>query len=39
MLDFAINPNFPHPFRYTALNAPYFIVCSVLTSLIVTLFA
>lgn len=25
-LTIAINPNFPKPFAYTALNAPYFIV-------------
>jgi hypothetical protein len=25
-MTIAINPNFPHPFLYTALNAPYFLV-------------
>lgn len=35
-LNIAINPNFPHPFRYTLLNAPYFLVCSLLTSVIIT---
>lgn len=30
----AINPNFPRPFYYTAINAPYFLVSSLLTSVI-----
>ncbi|GAA3638367.1 hypothetical protein GCM10022223_66700 [Kineosporia mesophila] len=38
-LNIAINPNFPHPFRYTAINAPYFIACSVITGAIVTALA
>jgi hypothetical protein len=39
VLNIAINPNFPHPFRYSLLNAPYFLVCSLLTSMIITLLA
>ncbi|WP_103340767.1 DUF1761 domain-containing protein [Amycolatopsis sp. CA-126428] len=30
--NIAINPNFPHPLRYGLLNAPYFLVGSLLTS-------
>lgn len=30
----AINPNFPRPFYYTIINAPYFLISSVMTSLI-----
>ncbi|SEQ17443.1 DUF1761 domain-containing protein [Lentzea albida] len=33
----AINPNFPHPLRYGLLNAPYFVVGSVLTGLALVL--
>lgn len=33
-MTIAINPNFPHPFLYTAINAPYFLVSSIVTSLI-----
>jgi len=33
----AINPNFPHPLRYGALNAPYFVVVSLVTSLVLVL--
>ena len=33
----AINPNFPRPFLYTALNAPYFVVCTLAASVILTL--
>lgn len=33
----AINPNFPHPIRYGLLNAPFFLVSSVLTSLLLVL--
>ena len=33
----AINPNFPHPLRYGALNAPYFVVTSLLSSLLLVL--
>jgi hypothetical protein len=29
----AINPNFPRPFFYTLINAPYFIASSLMTSL------
>jgi hypothetical protein len=39
VLNIAINPNFPHPFRYSLLNAPYFLACSLLTSAIITLLA
>jgi hypothetical protein len=28
----AINPNFPRPFFYTAINAPYFLVSSLITT-------
>lgn len=30
----AINPNFPRPFFYTAINAPYFLISSLLTTVI-----
>ncbi|MEJ2871071.1 DUF1761 domain-containing protein [Actinomycetospora sp. OC33-EN08] len=33
----AINPNFPHPLRYGALNAPYFLVTSLVTSVLLVL--
>lgn len=33
----AIHPNFPRPLYYGVLNAPYFIISSLLTSIIVTL--
>ena len=33
----AINPAFARPLFYAALNAPYFIVCGVLASVILTL--
>jgi hypothetical protein len=33
----AINPNFPRPILYGLINAPYFIVCSVAASVILTL--
>ena len=33
----AINPNFPHPFLYTAINAPYFLGTSLLSSVILVL--
>jgi hypothetical protein len=36
-LTIAINPNFPRPFLYTLVNAPYFIVCTVAASIILTL--
>jgi len=35
--NIAINPNFPHPLRYGLLNAPYFLVGSVVTSLALVL--
>lgn len=34
MLNIAINPNFPRPLYYAALNAPFFVGGSVITSLI-----
>lgn len=36
-LTIAINPNFPKPLLYTVINAPYFIVCTVVASIILTL--
>ena len=33
----AINPNFPRPVLYTLINAPYFIVCTVAASIVLTL--
>ncbi|GAA5155776.1 hypothetical protein GCM10023340_41950 [Nocardioides marinquilinus] len=33
----AINPNMPHPLRYGLLNAPFFLVTSLTTSLILVL--
>lgn len=33
----AINPNFPRPILYGLINAPYFVVTSVITSVILTL--
>jgi hypothetical protein len=33
----AINPNFPRPLYYGVLNSPFFIISSLLTSVIVTL--
>ena len=33
----AINPNFPKPFYYTALNAPYLLASGVMYSVILTL--
>lgn len=35
-LTIAINPNFPRPLLYTAINAPYFIVCTVIASVLLT---
>ncbi|WP_296097991.1 DUF1761 domain-containing protein [uncultured Agrobacterium sp.] len=31
-MTIAINPNFPRPFYYTMVNAPYFLVSSLVTS-------
>lgn len=31
MVNVAINPNFPRPLAYAALNAPYFLISSVMT--------
>ena len=39
VLNIAINPNFPHPFRYALLNGPYFLVCSLLVSAVIALMA
>ena len=36
-LTIAINPNFPRPLLYTVINAPYFIVCTLVASIILTL--
>lgn len=36
-LQIAINPNFPHPVRYTLLNAPYFLVVALASSLLLVL--
>ena len=33
----AINPNFPRPILYGLVNAPYFIICTVVASIILTL--
>jgi heme/copper-type cytochrome/quinol oxidase subunit 3 len=35
--NIAINPNFPRPLLYTLINAPYFVVCTVAASAILTL--
>lgn len=35
--NIAINPNFPRPLMYTLINAPYFVVCTVAASVILTL--
>lgn len=32
----AINPNFPRPFYYAAINAPYFVLGSVLSCVLLT---
>ena len=32
----AINPNFPRPFYYAAINAPYFVLGSILSCVILT---
>ena len=36
-MTIAINPNFPRPLLYTLINAPYFIVCTLAASVILTL--
>jgi hypothetical protein len=36
-LNIAVNPNFPRPLLYTLINAPYFILCTVVASIILTL--
>jgi hypothetical protein len=38
-MTIAINPNFPRPFLYTLINAPYFIVCTVAAAVILTLWS
>jgi heme/copper-type cytochrome/quinol oxidase subunit 3 len=35
--NIAINPNFPRPILYGLINAPYFIICAVVASIILTL--
>lgn len=35
--NIAINPNSPRPILYGLINAPYFIICSVVASIILTL--
>ena len=35
MVNIAINPNMPHPLKYALLNAPYFLIGSVISSIIV----
>jgi hypothetical protein len=39
VLNISINPNFPHPFRYSLLNAPFFLGCSLLTCAIIAVLA
>jgi hypothetical protein len=34
VMTIAINPNFPRPFFYTLINAPYFVLSSVVSSVI-----
>lgn len=34
VMNIAINPNFPRPFYYTALNAPFFVLGSVVAAVI-----
>lgn len=36
-MTIAINPNFPRPFYYTTVNAPYFLVSSLVTSAVLFL--
>ena len=36
-MNIAINPNFPHPFKYTMLNAPYFLISNVSSTAILFL--
>ena len=36
-MTIAINPNFPRPFYYTMVNAPYFLVSSLATSAVLFL--
>lgn len=35
-VNIAINPRFPHPFRYALISASLFVIGSVLASLILT---
>ena len=36
-MTISINPNFPRPFHYTMVNAPYFLVSSLVTSAVLFL--
>jgi hypothetical protein len=36
-MTIAINPNFPRPFYYTMVNGPYFLVSSLVTSVVLFL--
>lgn len=36
-MTIAINPNFPRPFYYTTMNAPYFLATSLVTSAVLFL--
>jgi hypothetical protein len=38
MVTVAINPNFPRPLHYAALNAPYFFLCSLIISSVLAAF-
>ncbi|WP_010203574.1 DUF1761 domain-containing protein [Salinibacterium sp. PAMC 21357] len=37
--NIAINPNIPRPLLYGLVNAPYFVICSVVASIILTLWS
>ena len=39
VVNIAINPNFPRPFFYSALNVPFFVIGSVMSSVIVVAIA
>ena len=39
MFNVAINPNFPRPLSYAMLNAPYFVLCSLIISAILVAFS
>lgn len=36
-MNIAINPNFPHPFKYAVINIPYFLISNVITSSVLVL--